>query len=364
MPEISFKIFTLYIPTINNYSIVYEKYITITAAGLSNIDSILGSLSNLKTSEIITEEDLNNFIAAGYNVEDNLIDSSTGSFVEIINEDPTGGVAYDYETLSAQLANPTVDSPVSAYLDKYKLETYLATLPTPITPSDTPLVSMVLVDDNNNRTTFNGSIINDFTITEDLQSKITQLTILATNISNLQTRLTNITNILNTQNIEFTDNVSNVSSAGSKLYVSPSVFLSITLDNIKPNLYLNLSPYLLGVKDISSIVPKTFNVYLPKGYSKYGTGNTIPSIALNNESISGSSYTLKILKNSNTINISSITLGESFGSSGTTVYLNGMVNNSVEINTLMQNNESIQMVITDTNNTVYRIYFIFVDPED
>lgn len=93
--------------------------------------------------------------------------------------------------------------------------------------NDTPLVSMVLVDDENNRTTFNGPIINDFTITEDLQSKITQLTTLATNIGNLQTRLQNITNILNTQNIEFTDNISDVSSAGSKLYIQPQIGIKL-----------------------------------------------------------------------------------------------------------------------------------------
>lgn len=171
MPEIHYNSFTLYIPTINNHDVVYEKGITCHGAGISSIASTLGSLSNLKSS-IITEEDLNNFIAAGYNVKNNLIDSSTNSFIERINEDPTGGVPYDYETLSSQLATSTVASPIIAYLDKSKLETYLATLPT-------PLVSMVLVDDENNRTTFNGPIINDFTITEDLQEKITQLTTLS-----------------------------------------------------------------------------------------------------------------------------------------------------------------------------------------
>lgn len=114
--------------------------------------------------------------------------------------------------------------------------------------NDTPLVSMILVDDNNNRTTFNGPIINDFTITEDLQEKITQLTTLATNIGNLQTRLTNITNILNTQNIEFTDNVSDVSSAGSKLYIQPQVYLKLTGYSSSGSIvrYLNLTPYVTG----------------------------------------------------------------------------------------------------------------------
>lgn len=118
--------------------------------------------------------------------------------------------------------------------------------------NDTPLVSMVLVDDNNNRTTFNGPIINDFTITEDLQSKITQLTTLATNIGNLQTRLTNITNILNTQNIEFTDSISDISSTGSKLYIQPQVYLKLTgyttSDSAIPTIirYLNLTPYVTG----------------------------------------------------------------------------------------------------------------------
>lgn len=118
--------------------------------------------------------------------------------------------------------------------------------PDAIEVSDTPLVSMVLVDDENNRTTFNGPIINDFTITEDLQSKITQLTTLATNISNLQTRLTNITNILNTQNIEFTDNVSDVSSAGSKLYIQPQYYLKLVNDNAGSIRYINLTPYVTG----------------------------------------------------------------------------------------------------------------------
>ena len=112
--------------------------------------------------------------------------------------------------------------------------------------NDTPLVSMVLVDDNNNRTTFNGPIINDFTITEDLQEKITQLTTLATNIGNLQTRLTNITNILNTQNIEFTDNVSDVSSAGSKLYIQPQYYLKLVNDTAGGIRYINLTPYVTG----------------------------------------------------------------------------------------------------------------------
>ena len=115
--------------------------------------------------------------------------------------------------------------------------------------SDTPLVSMVLVDDENNRTTFTGPIINDFTITEDLQEKITQLTTLATNIGNLQTRLQNITNILNTQNIEFTDNVSYTSFAGSKLYIQPQVYLRLTnLSTYSDPVYryLNLTPYVTG----------------------------------------------------------------------------------------------------------------------
>ena len=114
--------------------------------------------------------------------------------------------------------------------------------------SDTPLVSMVLVDDENNRTTFIGPIINDFTITEDLQEKITQLTTLATNIGNLQTRLQNITNILNTQNIEFTDNVSDTSSAGSKLYIQPQVYLKLARIETYGNevRYLNITPYVTG----------------------------------------------------------------------------------------------------------------------
>ena len=112
--------------------------------------------------------------------------------------------------------------------------------------SDTPLVSMVLVDDENNRTTFNGPIINDFTITEDLQSKITQITTLATNISNLQTRLTNITNILNTQNIEFTDNVSDVSSAGSKLYIQPRYYIKLVNNTTGDIRYINITPYVTG----------------------------------------------------------------------------------------------------------------------
>lgn len=117
--------------------------------------------------------------------------------------------------------------------------------------NDTPLVSMVLVDDNNNRTTFNGPIINDFTITEDLQSKITQLTTLATNISNLQTRLTNITNILNTQNIEFTDNISDVSSAGSKIYIQSKIYLKLVKSGNTVR-YLNLTPYLTGKYNFTS----------------------------------------------------------------------------------------------------------------
>ena len=112
--------------------------------------------------------------------------------------------------------------------------------------SDTPLVSMVLVDDENNRTTFTGPIINDFTITENLQSKITQLTTLATNISNLQTRLTNITNILNTQNIEFTDNVSDVSSAGSKLYIQPQYYIKLVNNTTGDIRYINMTPYVTG----------------------------------------------------------------------------------------------------------------------
>ena len=112
--------------------------------------------------------------------------------------------------------------------------------------NDTPLVSMVLVDDNNNRTTFNGPIINDFTITENLQKKINQLTTLATNISNLQTRLTNITNILNTQNIEFTDNVSDVSSTGSKLYIQPQYYLKLVNDTSGDIRYINITPYVTG----------------------------------------------------------------------------------------------------------------------
>lgn len=246
MPEIHFYSFTLYIPTINNHTVVYEKGITFNGADLSSIASTLGSLSDLRAGERITEEDLNNFIAAGYNVEDDLIDSSTSSFVERINEDSAGRVPYNYETLSAQLATSTVGSPIIAYLDKSKLETYLATLPTPITPSDTPLISMILVDDENSRTTFNGPIINDFTITEDLQEKITQLTALATNIGNLQTRLQNIINILNTQNIEFTDNISDVSSAGSKLYIQPQYYLKLVNDTSGDIRYINITPYVTG----------------------------------------------------------------------------------------------------------------------
>ena len=128
--------------------------------------------------------------------------------------------------------------------------------------SDTPLVSMVLVDDNNNRTTFTGPIINDFTITEDLQSKITQLTTLATNISNLQTRLTNITNILNTQNIEFTNTQpTNVSNAGSKLYIRPALSLNIVTEVTSPSyastLTFNLYPWLSG-----SIISKSNSTYI------------------------------------------------------------------------------------------------------
>lgn len=133
--------------------------------------------------------------------------------------------------------------------------------------SDTPLVSMVLVDDENNRTTFTGPIINDFTITEDLQNKITQLTTLATNISNLQTRLTNITNILNTQNIEFTDNISDVSSVGSKLYIQPQVYLKIegySSDESNPIIirYLNITPFFTGKHNFPEDVVTQFNCSL------------------------------------------------------------------------------------------------------
>lgn len=124
--------------------------------------------------------------------------------------------------------------------------------------NDTPLVSMVLVDDNNNRTTFNGPIINDFTITEDLQSKINQLTTLATNIGNLQTRLTNITNILNTQNIEFTnEDLTDTSSAGSKLYILPEVYILLGSfkDNKYISRYLNLTPYVSGKYNFSVATP-------------------------------------------------------------------------------------------------------------
>ena len=134
--------------------------------------------------------------------------------------------------------------------------------------SDTSLVSMVLVDDENNRTTFNGPIINDFTITEDLQSKITQLTTIANNISNLQTRLTNITNILNTQNIEFTDNVSDVSSAGSKLYIQPQIRLKLYWEDsdgseLGSN-FINLTRILTGKVSYPTNQTYTINTY--KGY--------------------------------------------------------------------------------------------------
>ena len=144
--------------------------------------------------------------------------------------------------------------------------------------SDTPLVSMVLVDDENNRTTFTGPIINDFTITEDLQSKITQLTTLATNISNLQTRLTNITNILNTQNIEFTDNISDTSSAGSKLYIQPQwglYFKYIKYSNeIKQySGYFNITNF-MNFNNIQIGSVPTYDVFLnaeniPSNYSVY-----------------------------------------------------------------------------------------------
>lgn len=134
--------------------------------------------------------------------------------------------------------------------------------------SDTPLVSMVLVDDENNRTTFNGPIINDFTITEDLQEKITQLTTLATNISNLQTRLTNITNTLNTQNIEFTDNISDVSSAGSKLYIQPQIGLKLYWSDsdgseLGSN-FINLTRILTG--KVSYPINQTYTINTYKGY--------------------------------------------------------------------------------------------------
>ena len=135
--------------------------------------------------------------------------------------------------------------------------------------SDTPLVSMVLVDDDNNRTTFNGPIINDFTITEDLQSKITQLTTLATNISNLQTRLTNITNIFNTQNIEFTDTQPiNVSDAGSKLYIQPQIGLKLYWNDsdgseLGSN-FINLTRILTGKINYPTDQTYTINTY--KGY--------------------------------------------------------------------------------------------------
>lgn len=135
--------------------------------------------------------------------------------------------------------------------------------------NDTPLVSMILVDDNNNRTTFNGPIINDFTITEDLQSKITQLTTLATNISNLQTRLTNITNILNTQNIEFTiDSPDYPTSAGSKLYVQPQIGLKLYWADSEGfeagSNYINLTRILTG--KISYPTNQTYTINTYKGY--------------------------------------------------------------------------------------------------
>lgn len=135
--------------------------------------------------------------------------------------------------------------------------------------NDTPLVSMVLVDDNNNRTTFNGPIINDFTITEDLQEKITQLTTLTTNIGNLQTRLTNITNILNTQNIEFTNTQpTNVSDAGSKLYIQPQIGLKLYwIDSDGTELgsnFINLTRILTGKVSYPTNQSYTINTY--KGY--------------------------------------------------------------------------------------------------
>lgn len=180
--------------------------------------------------------------------------------------------------------------------------------------SDTSLVSMVLVDDENNRTTFNGPIINDFTITEDLQSKITQLTTLAANISNLQTRLTNITNILNTQNIEFTDNVSDVSSAGSKLYIQPQAYLKLVkMGNIVR--YLNLTPYVTGKHEFTSGVSLdvTCSLDLESNFDP-----TEWNAILGPNSIEGL-----------TLNVGGTT--EAVGSinmNGTTIYANGAVNSS------------------------------------
>ena len=216
--------------------------------------------------------------------------------------------------------------------------------------SDTPLVSMVLVDDNNNRTTFTGPIINDFTITEDLQSKITQLTTLATNISNLQTRLTNITNILNTQNIEFTNNVSDVSSAGSKLYIQPQVYLCLkNLSTYSDPVYryLNLTPYVTGKYEFTG--DRSLNVSCSLGLESNFNPNGW-SATLGPASLPGNVGGLIVnVGNSTTENIGSISVNT------TTLYENG----SLAENTASLDNNTI-ITITSNSGIVCTINIEFI----
>ena len=220
--------------------------------------------------------------------------------------------------------------------------------------SDTSLVSMVLVDDENNRTTFNGPIINDFTITEDLQSKITQLTTIANNISNLQTRLTNITNILNTQNIEFTDNVSDVSSAGSKLYIQPQVYLQLTnLSSYSDPVYryLNLTPYVTGKYEFTG--DRSLNVSCSLGLESNFNPNGW-TVTLGPTSLPGSAGGLIVnvgdaVVDGPTENIGSITVNT------TTLYENG----ALAENTASLDNNTI-ITITSDSGTLCTINIEFI----
>lgn len=219
--------------------------------------------------------------------------------------------------------------------------------------SDTSLVSMVLVDDENNRTTFNGPIINDFTITEDLQGKITQLTTLATNISNLQTRLTNITNILNTQNIEFTDNVSDVSSAGSKLYIQPQVYLKLTgytaSDSTIPTIirYLNLTPYVTGKYEFTGALNVSCSLRLESDFD--------PSewnVSLGPDSLEG------LIVNIDGANVDGTT--EPIGDihiNGTTLYANGAIISNIVA--FPDSNSSIVITIVSYTGSVATINIKF-----
>lgn len=356
MPQINFVTITVYFPFINNHTVSYDKRISVSSTGVGDASTLgnLGSITNILSEN--HSDVLNDYINAGYNVTDNLVEGST--FTNNLYTSENNIEAYTYESLNIAIVNASLEEEasnrvVSVYLDKSKLETYLATLPTPITPSDTPLVSMVLVDDNNNRTTFNGPIINDFTITEDLQEKITQLTTLATNISNLQTRLTNITNILNTQNIEFTDNVSDVSSAGSKLYIQPQVYLKLTgyttPDSAIPTIirYLNLTPYVTGKYEFTGALNISCSLGLESDFD--------PSewnISLGPDSLEG------LIVNIDGANIDGTT--EPIGDihiNGSTIYANGAIISNIVA--FPDSNSSIVITIVSYTGSVATINIKF-----